>query len=468
MMSLMKHKKLMIGTCIAVAAAVGGISVTASAGTAIRTAEAATGQLDCELELNGKVESLKEKTDFALIAGKIGKVNVKEGDLVRKGDLLISYDTEDLTLAQTLTQLDVEADQGGYDDSKQAGGRVAGLYGEAKNSIAELDQQITTTEAVIIMTKQALDERKSQLGAMGAQLSADLANTVVGIDDDEEDEIRNIEKSRERLQSEVARNTYEQQYDPEIIQKQQELDYLNYLMTIYKEKKTVMENQKAATQLNLQTEGAKEKLEAVKAADDLVNESKLADYAKAMEGIKAEFDGVVTKVSVSDGSLVSKGQELIQIQSLEDTAVVCYVNKYDIINIEEGQSASAHIKNKDYVCHVSRIEKKTSEDGTTPGIRVELKIDEPDDAIILGIEAKSHVRTAMLAYALLVPTDALCSDDEGDYVFVIRDNKAVKQNVEVGVRSDDMAEIKKGIQAGDIVGWDEMSELVDGQKVKVQ
>ena len=69
----MKHKKLVIGTCIAVAAAVGGVSVTASAGTAIKTATAQTGQLDCELELNGKVESLSEKSYFAKIGGRIGK-----------------------------------------------------------------------------------------------------------------------------------------------------------------------------------------------------------------------------------------------------------------------------------------------------------------------------------------------------------------------------------------------------------
>ena len=467
-MSLMKHKKLMIGTCLAVAAAVGGVSVTASAGTAIKTAEAATGQLDCELELNGKVESLSEKTYYAEIAGQIGSVNVKEGDLVKKGDLLITYDTEDLELAKTLTELDVVADQGGYDDSKQAGGRVAGLYGEAKRSISELDQMITTTEAVIVMTQKALDDRKSELGAKGAQLQADLANTVVGIDDDDEDEIRGIEKSRERLQSEVAKNTYEQQYDPEIIKKQEELNYLNYLMASYKEQKSVMESQKAATQLNLQTQGAKDQIEAVKAADDLMNESKLKDYEKAMEGFRAEFDGVVTKLSVSQGSLVSAGAELIQIESLDDIAVVCYVNKYDIINIEEGQIANAHIKNKDYACHVSRIEKKTSEDASTPGIRVELEIDEPDDSIILGIETKTHVQTAMLAYALLVPTDAVCSDEEGDYVFVIRDGRAEKRPVEIGERNDDMAEIKKGLQAGEIVGWDEMAELTDGQKVKVQ
>ncbi len=460
----MKHKKLIIGTCILVAAAVGGVSVTASAGTAIKTATASTGQLDCELELNGKVESLNEKTYFAKVAGQIGSVNVKEGDPVKKGDILISYDLEDLSLAQALTQLDVEADQGGYDDSKQSGNRVAGLYGEARNTLAELDQQITTTEAVIIMTQKALTDRQSELSARGAQLQADLACCVAGEGDDPEE----VQRSRENLQKEIARNSYEQAYDPEIIKKREELDYLNYLMATYKEKKSVMESQKAATQLNLQTKGAKEQLEAVKSADDLLNESKLKDLETAAEGIRADFDGVVTAIGVNEGSHVSAGQELIRIQSLEDTAVVCYVNKYDIINIEEGQSASAHIKNRDYTCHVSRIEKKTSEEGATPGIRVELNLDEPDEHIILGIEAKAKVQTAMLAYALLIPSDAVCSDDEGDYVFVIADNKAYRRPVETGVRNDDMVEIVDGLQAGETVGWDEMNELTDGQKVKVQ
>ncbi len=117
---------------------------------------------------------------------------------------------------------------------------------------------------------------------------------------------------------------------------------------------------------------------------------------------------------------------------------------------------------------MSRIEKKTTDDGATPGIRVEMKIDNPDDALILGIEAKTKVRTAMLAYALLIPTDAIFSDDEGDYVFVIQENKAVKRNVVTGVKNDDMAEITEGLQAGEVIGWDETSELTDGQKVKVK
>ncbi len=461
----MKHGKLMIGTCIAVAAAVGGISVTASAGTAIETAVASTGQLNCELELNGKVESLEKKSYFACVNGRIGSVAVKEGDLVKSGDLLMSYDMEDIILAQSLTELDVAADQGGYDDSTQSSGRVAGLYGEAKNSLAELNNQIEMTEAVIVMTQKALDDRKAQLGLRGAQLQGDLAGCVP---DDEDEDLYKLEKTRGKIEQEIARNEYDQQHDPEIVKKQEELNYLNYLMTQYREKKSVMESQKAATQLNIQTKGAKEQLEAVKAADDLVNESKLKDLAQATDGIRADIDGVVTKVVVSEGSTVTKGQELIEIQSLSNSAIVCYVNKYDIINIEEGQSASAHIKNKDYKCHVSRIENKTSEDAATPGIRVELAIEEPDDRLILGIEAKTKVQTAMLAYALLIPTDAINSDEDGDYVFVINENKAMRRSITTGVRNDDMAEVVEGLSAGEVVGWDEMAELTEGQKVKVK
>ncbi len=390
----MKHRKLIAGTCIAVLAAAGGVSaITASAGTAINTAEATTGQLECELELNGNVESLNERKYFARIGGRVGSVNVKEGDMVRKGDVLITYDAEELATRQMLSQLDEDADQGGYDDFKQTGSRISGLYGEAKNSIAQLDAQIENTEAVILLTQQALNDRKSDLSKRGAQLQADLAGCVPDEDDDPEE----VQHARENIESQIAQNAHDQQYDPEILQRQDELQYLNYLMSTYKEKKSVMESQKAATQMNLQTEGAKERAEAEKSAGDLVNETDLKDLSEAMNGIRADLDGVVTKIYVSEGASLSAGQELIEIQSLSDVAVVCYVNKYDIINIEEGQSASAHIKNRDYSCHVSRIGKKTSDDTQTPGIRVELEIEDADDSIILGIAAKTHVRTAMLA-----------------------------------------------------------------------
>lgn len=460
----MKHKKIIIGTSVVLAASIGLVSVSVSAGTAIKSAAVTTGQLSCELELNGKVETLNEKMYYSNIDARISSVPVKEGDLVHAGDILVEYDADELTTEQMLAQYDSAAGQGELDDLNQYSGRMAGLYSEAKNTLPELNEQINATEAVIIQKREALDARMSTLGAKGAQLSADLACCVWEEGDDPEQ----VEKSRQNLEKEIAKNKYDQQYDPEILKLQDELKFLDYLMTIYTQKKTVMESQKAQTEMNLKTQGSKDRLEAKKAAEDLVNENKIKDIEEASSGIRAEFDAVVTKLSVEEGSRATKGQELVEIRSISDSAVVCYVNKYDIISIKEGQSASAHIRDKDYECVVSRIEKKTSDEGTSSGVRVELKITEPDEDIILGIEAKAKVRTATLAYAMLAPTDAICTDEEGDYVFVIEGNKARKRRVITGVSNDEMTEIQSGLKEGEIVGWDEEEELTDGQKVKVQ
>ena len=38
----------------------------------------------------------------------------------------------------------------------------------------------------------------------------------------------------------------------------------------------------------------------------------------------------------------------------------------------------------------------------------------------------------------------------------------------IGASNEESAEVIEGLAEGEIVGWDETSELTDGQKVKVQ
>ena len=76
--------------------------------------------------------------------------------------------------------------------------------------------------------------------------------------------------------------------------------------------------------------------------------------------------------------------------------------------------------------------------------------------------------TAMVVSALIIPTDALCSDDAGDYVFVVDDGKASRRDVVTGERNDDNTRILEGLKDGEIVVWDEASELTEGQSVKVR
>ncbi len=461
MIRLLNNKKTtaaIIATVIAAAAGIGGYSVSSNAAMAVDAYTVDFGGLESEIEVNGTVESNKDMVCYSEIAARVGKIHVKEGDFVKKGDLIISYDLEELDRLETMTDLQAKADLGSYNNSVQTGNRTAGLYGEAKRNLATLEQQISDTQEAITRTQNALTERKAALADFGAKLQISLIDWA---DQPDSDEYENLQKL-------VQTNAYEQQYAPDIVKLQEELNVLNVQLANLREYKAEMTSQKASTVMNLMTEGAKEQLEAVKEANDISNNEKLADYAAAKEGIKAEFDGIITQIGVIEGSDIARGTNLFTLKSSSDIIIKSTVNKYDIVNIEEGQPASVNIKNKDYQGVVSRIERMTKDSGTGTGIGVEITLLTPDDDIILGLEAKSKIYTASLTQVLRVPVEALSEDEEGSYVFVAKDGKAEKVFVECGIRNDDMVEITDGLDEGTLVVWKDSEELSEGMGVKVK
>ena len=453
-----EHKTvLFIVAALIVIAAVTGVSISSNAAMSVNAYVVDKGALDSEIEVNGNVESDVDKVYYSDIDARIASINIKEGDFVKKGDVIISYDTEEIDRLIALTNLQAQADLGSYNNSMQAGGRTAGLYSEAKNNLAVLDQQIADTESSITRTQNALTEKRASLTDFGAKLQISL---IEWADKPDSDEYENLQKL-------IQTNTYEQQYHPDIVRLQEELNALNMQLADLKEYKSVMTSQKASTVNSLMTSGAKEQLEAVKEANEISSTEKLEDYEAAKEGIKADFDGIVTQIDVTEGSTIGKGTTLFTLKSTADIVIKTSVNKFDIVNVEEGQPASVTIKNKEYTGRVSRIERMTKESGTGTGIGVEITLDEPSDDIILGLEAKAKIYTANLSEVLRIPLEALSEDEEGSYVFVARDGKASKEFVECGIRNEDMVEIRSGLSESDLVVWRDSEEISDGMGIKV-
>ena len=452
------NRKLLIIIAAAIAAlTVGGFSISSNAAMSVSAYVVDKGVVDSEVEVNGTVESNTERSYYSDVNAKVSTIHVKEGDFVKKGDLIISYDLEEIERLETMAELKAQADLGSYNNSMQTGGRTAGLYSEAKTNLAVLDQQIADTQTAITNTQNRLTARKADLADFGAKLQISLIDWADKPDSDE----------YENLQKLVQTNAYEQQYADDIVQMQEELNALNTQLTNFKEYKAEMTSQKASTVMGLMTSGARDQLAAVKESNELATSLELEDYARAKEGIRAEFDGVVTQIDAVEGGSIAKGAKLLTLKSISDIVIKSSVNKYDIVNIEEGQPATVNIKNKDYEGKVSRIERMTKDSGTGTGIGIEITLDKPDSDIILGLEAKSRIHTSDLTDVTRIPLEALNEDEEGSYVFVARDGKAEKEFVECGLRSDDMVEVKSGIDEGCLVVWKDSVEITDGMGVKV-
>ncbi len=454
---LSKKKKIVAGGLAAVLVVTCLGALNGHAAQSVDTALVTRGTLEQKVELNGFVETDNILKYYSQIDGKIGSINVKKGDFVKKGDVLMTYDEENLDYNIAMADLNAQSQLGSYNNSMQTSGRTAGLYSEANRNLSVLDQQITDTQAAVTQLQKDINSKKAALADEGAKLQVSLIDWA---DRPDSEEYENLSKL-------VQTNAYEQQYNSDLVAMQDELNRLNLQLSACKEYKAEMTSQKASTQMSLMTSGAKEQLEADKAANELASSDKHNRYENAKNGIVAEFDGVVTGIDAVKGSNVANGSLLLTLESSKDIVIRFSVSKYDIENIEEGQSATVKIKNKEYTGKVDRIDRMTSRDaGQTSNVGMEIKLDAPDDDIILGLEAKAVIDTVSIDNVLQIPKGAVYSDTNGEYVYVLRDKKAVKVDVEVGAYNSEMIEIVSGLNESDTVIIAGETEITEGMELE--
>ena len=75
-------------------------------------------------------------------------------------------------------------------------------------------------------------------------------------------------------------------------------------------------------------------------------------------------------------------------------------------------------------------------------------IDNPDENIYLGIEAKIKILTAKEDNVLLVPVEAVNIDNEGNFCYIIENGILSKKYVEVGISSEQYIQITSGLEDG--------------------
>lgn len=445
------------GTAVLTAAVVAGVSIYANASMKVESFKAENGDLAQVIELNGNIQSEKVNSFYAGANGKVANVHVKVGDSVKKGDLLVSFDEERINYLISLAEYEAQAGEGQYENSLELARRSQALYNEAVHNLGILNQQITDTEAALLAKENELMKKQGELAGNGSSLQQALIEKSG--DPDKAEEVK-------KLQKQIQENAYLQTASGEVTALQEDINRLTMELANFKEYKQVMLTQKAAAESGRLTEGGKKQLEALKNSGALMSQETIRALNEAKSGIVAEYDGIVTAIGVEDGAEVVVGMNLITLASSDDMIVRCSVNKYDIMSLEEGQTATFRIKNNDYTGKVTRIEKVIDGNGTAPGVGVEIKLDNPDDELILGFETKARVSVASVEGVLLIPREACVEENDKTYVYVLKDKKANRKLVETGVKNDDMIEVVSGLEEGEVVVWNDEVEIKDGMDVR--
>lgn len=199
---------------------------------------------------------------------------------------------------------------------------------------------------------------------------------------------------------------------------------------------------------------------------------------KVKAGITADRDGTVFVKKIRAGDAVAPGDLLFTVGSLGRVNIEAYVNAKDMANVKKGDDAAVvfkepgeDIKASGVITKVSPVtEEQTSALGIIEDkIKVTIDLKQLPAGINLT-PGRSVDVTLITRQAKGVPAvlkDAVFTDKNADYVWVVRNGAASLVRVETGIEGDDLTEIKKGVAAGeDVILNPHQTGLKEGIKVK--
>ena len=184
------------------------------------------------------------------------------------------------------------------------------------------------------------------------------------------------------------------------------------------------------------------------------------------KGITAEFNGIISKADIKQGAAVTQGMELFTIENTDKASVDVTLSKYDYNTVKEGQSVEITLGDNTYqgtVIKMSHI--AVQNEKGTPVISATVSIDDPDEDIFLGVDAKVKIHAASAKNVVTLPVEVINIGKEGSFCYVIEDGLVTKRNITTGISSEDYVEITDGIKEGEEVIAD-LGDYTEGMEVQ--
>lgn len=452
---------------------------------AVQTIPVTKGNVKQEVDATGTIESEQKKTFFSPVNGEIQIMPVEVGDSVQAGQDIIRFDLENLESENQKAELNVKSGQLDLQDAQQQAGDAQAARAEAAAKVPDLEAQIQEKQEQITSLQQQIQaaqdnaaaDAQAQLEQAQARAEQEYEKAVEEYETKTKpDYDKKLEDLKALLNSGSAPASTQAEYEHALNNPPAEPDPADYAVSgegidasadtsdlqyqmesassELAQLQSELASQKAIAEADTTglTDAAQEKMRISNNLAELEAKNLQALLEEGRKGIQAEFTGVISDAQVKQGATVSQGMELFTLQSTEQVCVDANISKYDFDKVKEGQKATVTLGDKEYQGTVRQISKIaiTNEKGT-PLIGVDVHIDNPDEGIFIGVEAKVSIQAAEAEDVPILPVEAVNIGKDGSFCYVVKDGKIAKQDVETGVTSDSYVEIKKGLKAGDQV-----------------
>jgi HlyD family secretion protein len=374
--------------------------------TPVQVAQAKKGSIEHIITANAVLSPLNQANITSKISAPVRRILVNRGDHVRQGQLLAVLESRDLASA-------AEESKGLYEQAQAAYQTTTGATLPEDRTKALTDLQ--TAQQSLEAAKKVYENRVALLrqGALAQKLVDDAKVALV---------------QAQSLYATAERHVQSFQ--------------------------TVSER--------AQVKSSQAQLEAAKAHYGGA-EAQLS-YAE----IRSPIDGVIADRPVYPGEMANSGSAVISVVDISEVIARANIPVKEASAVQAGRPATISATGGDVTGKVTVVSPAVDPSTTTVEVWVQAK--NPQERLKPGTTVHVSINAEVLKDAILVPTAALLSSDQGgDKVMVVGfDSLAHERAVQVGVRQADEVQIIEGVKEGEQVITFGGLGLEDKAKVTIQ
>lgn len=182
--------------------------------------------------------------------------------------------------------------------------------------------------------------------------------------------------------------------------------------------------------------------------------------------IIAPVSGILNKDYFEEGTLLTIGSNVADLVDDKDLKMVVNVTEKEILKLKKGQEVSITTEvypNSTFFGTIDAISPKSNDQ-----YYYSLEININNSQLRPGLFATAVINVEKGSRDVLaISREAIVGGLKSPYVFVIRDSKAYKVPVQVGVSNEKYIGINNGISLGDLVVISGQINLVDGSDVSI-
>jgi len=184
--------------------------------------------------------------------------------------------------------------------------------------------------------------------------------------------------------------------------------------------------------------------------------------------IKAPFSGVVTAKLTEQGAFAAPGIPLLQITDIAVLKFTINIPETDLALFQIGKSYTITPDIMQNELINSKIFMVGSKANASNSYAIQFEINNTGLRLKAGMFGKVIVKNKMSAKGIVIPSSAIIGSATNPQVYVVKNGKAIKQDVLIQSTLQNQVLLASGIVAGDVIVVNGFINLYDGANVTIK